>query len=781
VKTWIQLATLLLCCLLAGRMASAEELRDGAGFTLRLLDAGRYERGEPESAPGFGKDHSDFNSAEDDRPVHAVVLTKPFYLATTEVTVAQFRKFVTATGYKTSAEQAERGASGWDPQPAPGLPKQYLGTFRDGGGFHWQNPGFPQLETHPVTCVSYADTQAYCQWLSQQEKAKYRLPTEAEWEYAARAGTTGWFSFGNTYRGEIHKHANIGNVELEKAFPERVRRQWLIDIARDPADQHVFTAPVGSYQPNPWGISDLYGNVWEWCEDRYLDTAYAAYQRGGYQTLRKRAIDPIQQEAGGDGDWRVIRGGSWFNAPIQCRSSVRGYFEAVDSASYLGFRVAREAPPEKIAAAQTRFERSQAAHATLERLTGGLRERRDGRLTVQLRMNLLTDELFTALADLDESVDVQLDGGGKLTGQDISALAKTKLLTGLSLGGTGPGLSDNDFAVLSQHPELEELQINGSPQLTNKLIGHFKLLTQLESLQLEGTAITDDGLQELPPLTKLKSLYLNGTASAGLVLQRCSGSPLERAGFSKLNDAGATLLGTFRSLRDISLSGSPISGLGLTSVASLPQLQRLELTGCTELADADFAVLGKCYDLRYVNFTKTAAGDKTLAGLVSLNNLTDTHLGSPQLTDAGVQQLCGIVSLTSFTIQPEAIEVTDAAFSDLWRLVNLTHLSIYAPRVTGTGLAALKELPKLESLGLYTKDVVDAGLEYVAQSRTLRQIQIGDQQQPSSTGVTINGIRTLSASRNIKQIDLIRRNPQITDAALDELRAQRRDLNISAR
>ena len=479
-------------------VAAELEVKNSLGMTLRLLPAGRFERGESDTAPGFSKDHVDFNSAEDDRPVHPVVLTRPFYLAATEVTVGQFRKFVAASGYKTTAEQSKQGAVGWDPKPPPGLPL-HLGTFRDGGGFHWLNPGFDQTDDHPVVGISFADAQAFCAWLSKQEKTTYRLPTEAEWEYAARAGTTTYFSFGDKYRGQIHLFANIGNVELEKAFPDRVRRQWLIDVKQDPADQHVFTAPVGSYRVNPWGLYDLYGNVWEWCEDRYLDTAYMAFNRPGYQEVRKRAIDPLNMEkASSDGDWRVIRGGSWFNAPIQCRSSVRGFFEAEDAASYLGFRVVREAPAEAVAAASAQFEQSEAARATLAKLIGRIHEVRDGRLTLRVQPTHFSDEFFKALSRLAEPVDLIVDAHrGSFQGADIARLAVIKTLTGFVLNGIGPAVIDDDFAALDEQTELEQLQITGASKLSDNLFRHLRNLSRLELLQLDSEKITDAGLQTL--------------------------------------------------------------------------------------------------------------------------------------------------------------------------------------------------------------------------------------------------------------------------------------------
>lgn len=780
---WVFLVLFAVCCV-AVRIneTSAEEITNTLGMKFRLLDAGRFEMGERDLSAGFHKDHTSFNS-QDDRPRHPVVLTKPFYLATTEVTVGQFRRFIQDTGYQTSAEKNELGAVGWDPKPPADNPR-YVSTFRDGDEFNWKQPGFAQQEDHPVVGVSFADAKAFCQWLSRKEDVQYRLPSEAEWEYAARAGSTTYFSFGNVYRRTIHQHANIGNVELEKAFPDRVRRQWLVDVENDPADQHVFTAPVGSYQANPWGLFDLYGNVWEWCEDRFLDTAYAPYTRPGHQQVRKRAIDPLVLKKSNDvGDWRVIRGGSWFNAPIQCRSGVRGYFEANDAACYIGFRLARSASPEIVAATKEQFEQSEAARESITRIIGdnNVRERRDGRLTLLLQRDHLTDDLFAALKTLDEPVDLHLYGRGQLSGDKIEPLLKTRILTGLLITEAGDKVVDSDFARLSTHPELEQLQITGAPKLTNQLFEYLSQHNRLELLHLNMAGVTDAGVSQLPPLQELKELRLQGTSCEGAVLERFQQSPLKKFSCSKLTDESAQSLKHFRELQSLELAGSPIGPATLNVVSGLPWVTELGLSDCAKLKDADFAVLGHLYELQHLQLERTEAGDRAAIGLSRLNNLRGLHMGSENLTNEGMQKLSEIVSLHHLTIAKEGTKLTDAGFSDSWRLINLRGLSIHAPQVTGEGFGPIAELSLLERVNLSGEAISDAALTRLAKSNSISRIFVGDWQRGGPSGLSDRGILSLVQARRLTQFEFLRRNTQITDEGLNQLREKRPELNVRER
>ena len=195
--------------------------------------------------------------------------------------------------------------------------------------------------------------------------------------------------------------------------------------------------------------------------------------------------------------------------------------------------------------------------------------------------------------------------------------------------------------------------------------------------------------------------------------------------------------------------------------------------------DALFA-LGNLKNLRSVTLTETAAGNRAVSGLATLNDLRDLRFGSDQLSDAGVQQLCSLVSLEALAIDERATGLSDSAMSDLWRLVNLRTLELSTAGITGSGFASIHELPRLESLNLLGPDTTDVALQQAARSTSLKRLVVGGRSGGPS-GVTDAGLLTLSTARNLQQFDLVRRTTQISDTAMEKLRAQRPDLKINVR
>ena len=193
-----------------------------------------------------------------EQPQHPVKITRPFFLGIHEVTAGQFRRFVEESGHQTEAEKDGKGSHVWN---------ETKKTWELDPGKNWRNPGFSQTDDHPVVCVSHNDAMAFCQWLSQKERLTYRLPTEAEWEFACRAGTGTLYPLGDDPESLV-TIANVADASLKRKFPNFT--------CIDGDDRFVYTAPVGSFAPNPWGLYDMIGNVWEWCADWYDGRYYSS-------------------------------------------------------------------------------------------------------------------------------------------------------------------------------------------------------------------------------------------------------------------------------------------------------------------------------------------------------------------------------------------------------------------------------------------------------------------------------------------------------------------------
>ena len=183
---------------------------------------------------------------------------------------------------------------------------------------NWENPGYPQTDEHPVVCVSYEDGQHYVEWLSKETQQTYRLMSESEWEYAARAGATTSRYWGNGEQ-EACRHANVTDRTLKQKY------NWLFTFNCN--DGYAETAPVGTFKANGFGLQDMLGNVWEWVEDCYNKT-YDGAPRDGSAWVA------------GNCPGRVIRGGGWSSRPQSVRSAIRYRYTPGDRNNNLGFRIA---------------------------------------------------------------------------------------------------------------------------------------------------------------------------------------------------------------------------------------------------------------------------------------------------------------------------------------------------------------------------------------------------------------------------------------------------------
>jgi formylglycine-generating enzyme required for sulfatase activity/serine/threonine protein kinase len=276
------------------------DLGNTATMKLVQIPAGKFLMGSPVTE----------EDRDEDEIQHEVILSEPFYMGVTPVTVGQFAAFIEDSEYITDAEKDSSSA---------GIE---IGNGKLDGkvnGCWWRNPGFDQKRDHPVVLVSWNDARAFCVWLSSRSGKMVLLPTEAQWEYACRAGATTAYPWGES-PDSGKGWANVGDQSLKKKLPN-ARAQWSF-FSWD--DRFVFTSPVSNVKGNAFGLCDMIGNVWQWCQDYYGD-----YDKGV-------ATNPTGPETG---DLRVLRGGSWGNDPGLCRSAYRDGDYPDYRFGHTGFRV----------------------------------------------------------------------------------------------------------------------------------------------------------------------------------------------------------------------------------------------------------------------------------------------------------------------------------------------------------------------------------------------------------------------------------------------------------
>ncbi|WP_109108258.1 formylglycine-generating enzyme family protein [Azospirillum sp. TSO35-2] len=264
---------------------------------LVVVPAGDYVQGSPDGEAGHFPEES---------PQRRVTVRQPLAVGKYPVTRGEYARFIEDSGY--TPKTACYGYAGET-------------ELRKRWRFSWRQPGFDQTNQDPAVCVGWYDAQAYVAWLGRRTGQGYRLLSEAEWEYAARAGTRSARWWGEAAEAGCDA-ANGADLTAKDRFTD-----WEVANCRDNA---LFTAPVGSYRPNGFGLYDMLGNVWQWVEDCAGD---------GYPADAAASAAP---RLTGDCTRRMMRGGSWHSNPRFVRSAVRRADRADTGYAAYGIRVARE-------------------------------------------------------------------------------------------------------------------------------------------------------------------------------------------------------------------------------------------------------------------------------------------------------------------------------------------------------------------------------------------------------------------------------------------------------
>jgi formylglycine-generating enzyme required for sulfatase activity len=293
---------------------AGEEFRDCSDCPeMVVVPAGSFMMGSSEAEREWAVSQGAVQEWVDrEKPRHPVEIAQLFAVGKYEVTRGQFAAFVEATGRNTS-----KGCGEWE----------YSGEWKENASNSWRSPGFGQTDRDPVVCVGWDDAKAYVAWLSERTGHQYRLPSEAEWEFAARARTITMRPWGDDRDNKTGcAYANGLDLTVKEKF-------YKTDRTMDCHDGQLYTAPVGSYSANDFGLRDMIGNAAEWVEDCW----HGSYEDG--------APKDGSAWTSGDCDSRVARGGAWLSVPWLFRAACRFRLGTAVRDYGLGFRVARTFTP----------------------------------------------------------------------------------------------------------------------------------------------------------------------------------------------------------------------------------------------------------------------------------------------------------------------------------------------------------------------------------------------------------------------------------------------------
>jgi formylglycine-generating enzyme required for sulfatase activity len=312
--------------------AQPSSTTNSIGMKLVLVPAGEFMMGAEEDRSATLKffPYCDPQWINGELPRHGVRITKPFYMGQYEVTLGQFLTFYHDAKHKIDVERGGFPIWGYDKE----------GHVVESNKWRPWAPGWTIGMDHPAIYVTWNDATAFCRWLSKKEGKTYRLPTEAEWEYACRAGSTSRYSFGNNPE-EIVRYGNASDQDRKNLWPKANATVLSFDENGKKEttnlpfpflsgrDGYAWTAPVGKYKANTFGLYDMHGNAWEWCSDWHEENYYK----------NPSSDDPKGPSEG----WsRVVRGGGFDSSPVLLRCAYRNHHDPLICGPHDGFRVVCE-------------------------------------------------------------------------------------------------------------------------------------------------------------------------------------------------------------------------------------------------------------------------------------------------------------------------------------------------------------------------------------------------------------------------------------------------------
>ncbi len=729
-----------------------------AGFV--AVPGGRFVMGSP-LAEAFREEH--------EGPTHEVLISSPFLLGRTEVTVAEFDAFAQDSGYVTDAEQA-----GWG-QGANGHERRE--------GLSWRAPGYVQGPDHPVVGVSWNDAVAYANWRSRQDElapcytdapfaracAGWRLPTEAEWEWAARAGEVGpWGGLDERGRGcEPTALATVG---------------WMCATARGA------THPVGALPANAFGLHDMLGNAWEWVHDGFDDYS------------DESVADPL---GGAPGDDRANRGCGWGSRVEDCRVAMRVEDPPDVGFDNLGFRLARTLPipradhPWSLARARQLAERGQTEAATREAIRAiklaRVAEDMDATATGQRLLLELSgpgggvDDLAQHMASQDRGQDLRLgddslaervaadaaffdarryacphEGLGlaflTATTEDVQRWkgdvpeaapgsveveAREELVTPASRMGWVEVCTTEGRASLGTGP----VRLILAPAMGDRADGAcLRGLGTTLDLTLE--AATKETLAALGPQPTLRSLTLARTALTADALAALDAPNLTRL-VVRETDVGDASLAALRapSLEVLDLWNTDVSDAGVKELLPrVPGLTRLDL-GSTDVTGAVLPAVARLASLRELELYELDVEGR-LDALLGHGALAQLGLGGTDLAPVDLAVLAKLPALRALELAGSS--VTDEDLAAVGACEGLEALGLGGTDVSGQGVASLAGLASLRRLHLGQTRVDDGALSTLGRLSSLEHLVLGE------TRVTDVGLAQLAGARRLRRLELWR-------------------------